>query len=148
MKRRSTNLAPGAGRTLVYLLAVLMALWVLFPIYLIGVAAFSPRQVIYEWPKAIVPRIWSLDTMLFFLNSHGVLTSTRNSVLVALITLVISLALGAPAGYALARFPFRGAIPSASSSYPPAPSPSSFCPFPWPSVSSSGGCTTRCSVWP
>jgi multiple sugar transport system permease protein len=108
MNRRRINLAPQASRALVYLLAVLMALWVLFPIYLIGIAAFSPRQAIYDWPKAILPKTWSLDTMLFFLNSYGVLTSTRNSVLVALITLVISLALGAPAGYAMARFPFRG----------------------------------------
>jgi multiple sugar transport system permease protein len=108
MNRRRISLAPRAGRALVYLLAALMALWVLFPIYLVGVAAFSPRQVIYDWPKAILPKTWSLDTMLFFLNSHGVLASTRNSVLVALITLVISLVLGAPAGYALARFPFRG----------------------------------------
>ncbi len=32
----------------------------------------------------------------------------RNSLVVGLLTLVLSLVLGAPAGYALARFPFRG----------------------------------------
>jgi multiple sugar transport system permease protein len=91
--------------------AALLALWVLFPIYLITITAFSPRQVVREYPKHVIPREISIESMDFFVNSTGVLSSLWNSVLVAIITLVLSTVIGAPAGYALARFVFRGRDP-------------------------------------
>lgn len=91
-------------RGLVYLLAIAIALYILIPIYLITVMAFSPRNVVYAYPKPIIPHQISTDTLLFFLNSYGVIASVRNSVVVALLTLIVSLAIGAPAGYSLARY--------------------------------------------
>jgi len=96
------------GRVLAYLLAILIALWILIPIYFITVAAFSPKDVIYSWPKSLLPQTISLETLLFFINAQYVLDSLWNSVKVALLTLVISLVIGAPAGYALARYTFPG----------------------------------------
>ena len=49
--------------------------------------------------------------MQAFLGSRGVMQSLINSIIVGVITLVLSLVLGAPAGYALARFAFRGRDP-------------------------------------
>jgi multiple sugar transport system permease protein len=49
-----------------------------------------------------------MDTIVFFLNASGVLDSFWRSVIVALITLGLSLLIGAPAGYAVARYGFRG----------------------------------------
>jgi len=88
--------------------ASLLALWVLAPIYLIGLLAFSPRMAVYRWPRPLLPLEFSVETMRFFVNATGTLTATRNSVVVALLTMILSLALGAPAGYALARFLFPG----------------------------------------
>ena len=106
--RRTVLSSRLIGRGLVYLAAILIALWILIPIYLITIAAFSPREVIYSWPKALFPQTISLETMLFFLNAYKVLDSVRNSVIVAVLTLAVSLVIGAPAGYGLARFVFRG----------------------------------------
>jgi len=106
--RREVPYSRLIGRGLVYLAAILIALWILIPIYLITIAAFSPRDVIYGWPKALFPQAISVETMQFFINSHGVLPSLRNSVIVALLTLAVSLVIGAPAGYGLARYIFRG----------------------------------------
>ena len=97
------------GRGLVYLAAIGIALWILIPIYLIAVAAFSPPDVIYGWPKSLIPKVLSWDTMRFFVNAQYVLPSVGNSVIVALLTLILSLLVGAPAGYALARYVFKGA---------------------------------------
>jgi multiple sugar transport system permease protein len=91
-----------------YVLAGLLTAFVLFPIYLITIAAFSPRAALFAFPKSLVPTELSTETLLFFLNSRGVLSSAWNSVLVGLITLVLSLGIGTPAGYALARYAFRG----------------------------------------
>jgi len=95
-------------QTLLYMAVVLVALWVLVPIIFIALAAFTPKQEIYNWPKPIIPSHFSLDTMRFFLKSYGVLPSLLNSVWVALMTLGFTLLVGAPAGYAVARFFFRG----------------------------------------
>ncbi|MBV9172578.1 MAG: carbohydrate ABC transporter permease [Chloroflexi bacterium] len=91
-----------------YIVAGALTAFFVLPIYLIAIAAISPRTEISAFPKALYPRTISLDTLLFFLNFQGVVPSMVNSVVVALLTLVMSTALGAPAGYGLARFVFRG----------------------------------------
>lgn len=91
-----------------YAFAILISLFILIPIYLIAVAAFTPRAVLNGFPKPLAPVAISTDTMQAFLNSRGVGQSVINSVIVGALTLVLSLVLGAPAGYALARYAFRG----------------------------------------
>ncbi len=107
-RRRARARRRVLGRALLYGAATLLALWVLVPIYLITITAFSPRDVVYDYPKEIIPSHFSSDTMDFFVNSTGVLGALWNSVLVAVSTLLLSTLIGAPAGYALARFAFRG----------------------------------------
>jgi multiple sugar transport system permease protein len=96
------------GRGLAYVGATLLALFVLAPIYLIAVAALTPRENAFDYPRLLVPAEVSTDTITFFINASGVLPAFWRSVAVALITLVLALLIGAPAGYALARFAFRG----------------------------------------
>jgi multiple sugar transport system permease protein len=96
------------NRVLLYAAAILLALWTLAPLYLIAIAAFSTKQAVFQWPKVLLPTEFSTETMTFFVNSKGVLESVGNSIIVALVTIAASLILGAPGGYALARFRFRG----------------------------------------
>lgn len=103
-----TNQSRLLGRGAIYLAAILVALYIFIPIYMITVMAFSPRDLVYSYPKPLFPRQISIDTLSFFLNSFGILASVKNSVIVAVLTLVISLLVGAPAGYALARYIFPG----------------------------------------
>jgi multiple sugar transport system permease protein len=71
-------------------------------------ALTTPAEV-RSYPKGILPFIpFSFETMQFFLSSRGILPGLRNSIVVALITLVLSILIAAPAGYALSRFLFRG----------------------------------------
>lgn len=107
MKRRS-NFLRVLGRVLTYAMAILIAFWILAPIYLIGVSAFGERLSAYTYPRPFWPAPFTFETMAFFLKSGGVIKSVQSSVIVALITLVLSTLIGAPAGYAIARFLFRG----------------------------------------
>ena len=95
-------------RGLYIALAVLVSVWVLLPIYLVAVASFSTRNGVYDYPKLLWPNPLSLETISFFFSVQGVGGAVRNSVLVALMTMLFSLVLGAPAGYALARYRFWG----------------------------------------
>jgi multiple sugar transport system permease protein len=107
-QRKSQRRGVLVDRILLYGVAVLLALWTLVPIYLIAIAAFSEKVAVFEYPKALLPTRFSTETMEFFVGSSGVITSVKNSVIVALGTIVVALALGAPAGYALSRFRFPG----------------------------------------
>jgi multiple sugar transport system permease protein len=95
-------------RGLTYAGATLLALFILAPIYLIFVAATTPRADAFDYPRALLPTTISTDTIAFFLNASGVIPSFWRSVQVAFITLAIALLIGAPAGYAIARYAFRG----------------------------------------
>ena len=107
-KRASLTRRTVMDRVLLYGAAIFLAAWTLVPIYLIAVAAFSRSLSVYDFPKSLLPTQFDTDTMSFFVNSTGVLPSVKNSIIVALGTIVLSLAIGAPAGYALARFRFPG----------------------------------------
>lgn len=89
-------------------LAIVIAIWILLPIWLIATMAFSTTADVREYPKHFAPVPFSTDTLSFFINSDGIIDSTMNSIWVAIITMVISTIIGAPAGYAISRFRFRG----------------------------------------
>ena len=89
-------------RVLLYGSAILLALWTLAPLYLVALAAFSTKQATFQWPKPLLPTDFSTETMEFFVNSKGVLGSVGNSIIVALLTIVASLLLGAPGNSAFA----------------------------------------------
>ena len=99
---------PATGRWLTVTLAVVITLWVVVPMYLIAVSAFSTRDAVFAYPKAWVPNPVSFDTIRFFFSVRGVLGAAGTSVIVAVLSTVIALALGTPAGYAIARYAFRG----------------------------------------
>src|SRR5207247_1231200 len=90
--------ARTVDRTLIYGSAILLALWVIVPFYLIFLSAFSRPNDVFVYPKPLIPTSFSTETMEFFLQSTGVFASVLNSIAVAAITIVLSLALGAPAG--------------------------------------------------
>src|SRR3989442_14824731 len=87
--------------------AILLAVWVLIPLYLIAISAFTPQARLFDYPKPLVPTTFSTETMQFFLEARGVIPSVINSILGARFTTAFALPLGPPAGGALA--PFRSA---------------------------------------
>jgi multiple sugar transport system permease protein len=106
-KNRSMAL-PSARRLLLWTgLAVLLA-WVLVPIYFVALGAFGGRLGVFRWPKTIWPADLSLAAMTQFLAIEGVFNALVNSLIAAGLTVLFSVLLGAPAGYALARYSFRG----------------------------------------
>ncbi len=93
----------------VYLLATAIAAWILVPILFIGSMAMTTPETVRSYPKGILPFIpFSTESMRFFLESDGVIPGFVNSVIVAVITLVLSTIIAAPAGYAISRYFFRG----------------------------------------
>src|SRR5687767_13986651 len=94
-------------RALTYLVGILISLWVLIPILFITSMALTTPAEVRPYPKGILPFIpLSTETLEFFLMSRGAIPSLRNSLILAVITLVLTTLIAAPAGYALSRFIF------------------------------------------
>ncbi len=89
------------------IMVFVLCAWVLIPIYFLFVNAFSSPDAVNGFPKSILPE-FDFGSMRFFLGFQGIGSALVNSIIVALITMVFSIGIGAPAGYALSRFDFRG----------------------------------------
>jgi multiple sugar transport system permease protein len=96
-----------SGRFLFRSSVVLLCAWVLVPIYFLMVNTLSSPEAVSSFPKSFVPE-FDLGSLTFFANFAGMLKALKNSVIVASFTMVMAIAFGAPAGYALSRFEFRG----------------------------------------
>jgi multiple sugar transport system permease protein len=99
---------PTARRMLFWSGVAVLCAWVLLPIYLVALGAFGGRLGVFKWPKSLLPGDTSLQAMTTFLNVDGVMQAFANSLIVAGLTVLFSILLGAPAGYALARYAFAG----------------------------------------
>ena len=106
--RQSTFSVPGARRLLVWTGIAALLAWVLVPIYLVALGAFGGRLGVFRWPKSLWPTDLAIAPMMQFLNIEGVFNALGNSFIAAGLTVVFSVLLGAPAGYALARYSFKG----------------------------------------
>ena len=98
----------GLKRTAFWTGVVALCAWVLVPIWLIALGAFGGRSGVFRWPKSLWPGDASLAALQTFLAVEGVWPAMVNSIIAALTCMALSIGLGAPAGYALARFSFRG----------------------------------------
>jgi multiple sugar transport system permease protein len=101
----------GRGLTLediFHFLALLLVLVVcVFPFYWMVTASFKQQPAILS----STPQFFFEPTLQNYVDAFGkfdILKSLKNSLFVALVTVFLSLVLGTPAAYAIARFEFKG----------------------------------------
>jgi ABC-type glycerol-3-phosphate transport system permease component len=100
---KSTRLLPPIG-----VAAVLVLL--LFPLYWMLISSLTPDARIAGGP-ALVPHTIVFDHYRALFGARDFWTPIRNSLIVAGVTTILSVALGALCAYALARLTFRGKAP-------------------------------------
>lgn len=96
-----------SGRWLYAASITLLCAWVIVPLYLLLINTLSAPETVNSFPKSFIPE-FDLGSLQFFAGFRGMLEALKNSIVVALLTMVMSVLIGAPAGYALSRFEFRG----------------------------------------
>ncbi|MDP5219806.1 carbohydrate ABC transporter permease [Ruegeria sp. 2205SS24-7] len=99
--------ARKAGRGVYRTGVILLCAWVIVPLYLLFVNTMSSPETVNSFPKSFIPE-FNMGSLNFFMGFQGILMALWNSVVVAVLTMVMSITIGAPAGYALSRFEFRG----------------------------------------
>ena len=98
------------GRTISYLMLVLIGLLAIAPFVYLLILSFKSRIDILTVPPSL-DFDWGEITSNYgnVINDQGYLTFLRNSAIVTGISTLIALGLGVPAGYAFSRLRFRGA---------------------------------------
>ena len=92
---------------ILHFLALLLVILVcVFPFYWMVTASFKQQSAIL----ASTPQFFFQPTLVNYVNAFSkfdILKSLQNSLFVALVTVLVSLVLGTPAAYAIARFEFK-----------------------------------------
>jgi len=92
---------------LLYVFIFTVVLWVVVPIVVSALYAFSSRLDYYNMHK-VIPTHYTLKWVKTILFVLGAWQGIKNSIVVALLTILISFVLGVPAGYAIAKYLFPG----------------------------------------
>jgi multiple sugar transport system permease protein len=107
MKSRDSR-PPFKLDDLLHFVGLLIVLIVcVFPFYWMVAASLKPQAAILS----STPQFFFEPTLQNYVDAFGkfdILKSLKNSLFVALVTVVLSLVLGTPAAYAIARFDFKG----------------------------------------
>ncbi|MBU8596814.1 carbohydrate ABC transporter permease [Shouchella clausii] len=91
------------------LIGLISTMLFLFPVYWMFVTSIKPMSAIFAIPPQLIPREVTTDAYIDnILNNPEIVRFFLNSVVIALGTLVLTLALAAPVAYALARLDIKG----------------------------------------
>lgn len=99
MRRRFT-----LGRALQYVAIVLFMIFLAFPLLFLFTTAFKSQRELQSPDPQLLPAQWNLDNFAAAIDRANLVQAAGNSLLVALVTTVIVVAVSLPAAYALARF--------------------------------------------
>ncbi len=95
------------GIVLVLIPTILVSI---FPLIVMISTSFKTAQEVYQQPPTFIPREPTLQNYVAIWQVATLTTYFRNSLIIGLGTMVLAVALAVPAGYALARFRFRGRV--------------------------------------
>ncbi|MBU5594253.1 carbohydrate ABC transporter permease [Amphibacillus sp. MSJ-3] len=91
-----------------YLPMLAMLMWTLFPVYWTLITAFKPEGDIIKSPLQYLPKNITFENFINAWNDVGFDMYFKNSFYVGAGTVVLTLTLSILAGYALARYDFKG----------------------------------------
>ena len=96
-----------SGPFLAYAVVSLFLLWTLLPIVIIGLQAVKPTLLMFSTPPTWVFEPTAEHFLKVFAR-HQLHLQMRNSLIVGVSTMIVSLSVGSLAAYSLARTPIRG----------------------------------------
>ena len=92
----------------VYALCVLFAFLALVPIVYVVLAAFKPGSELFRYPPTFLPENWTTENFEDVFNRADFLLYFRNTGFVATLSTVLTVIINTMAGYAFAKYRFRG----------------------------------------
>jgi multiple sugar transport system permease protein len=107
-RRRQRQSGDRRGIVARIVIAVVVCLIVVFPLYWMLVVAFSPRGEVFEPGLRLWPSTFTLDNFAKVLGQYPVVDWFTNSVVIGVFVTVFTVVVNLLAGYAFARLHFAG----------------------------------------
>src|SRR5664280_2799086 len=85
-----------------------MAAWTLAPFAVMVFTSLKPSNEVFLKPTKLLPKVWSFANYVTVFKNSTIPQALVNSVLVGLLATAITIVFALSAGYALARFRYRG----------------------------------------
>lgn len=102
--KTNLNLADIAA----YIIVILTLIWTIFPLYWMVITAFKPLEEFMAYPPTFWPTQWTLDNFTEALVRQKGLPAIYDSAVIAIGTFLLSMGVGVPAGYSIARYKTGG----------------------------------------
>lgn len=87
--------------------AIVLLVFMLPPVWLL-LSALKPQAEIFQWPPTLWPQHPTLENFINTVSRARFLTYFKNSAIVSIISALLSVTISVMAGYALAKFRFKG----------------------------------------
>lgn len=91
-----------------YLIVIVMLIWTVFPLYWMVITAFKPLEEFMTYPPTFWPGQWTLDNFTEALVRQKGLPAIYDSAVISIGTFLLSMGVGVPAAYSIARFKTGG----------------------------------------
>ncbi len=91
-----------------YAVVIAMLLFAVFPLYWMVITAFKPLEEFMSYPPTFWPSHWTLDNFTEALVRQKGAETIVDSLVIAIGTFLLSMAVGVPAAYSIARFKTGG----------------------------------------
>jgi multiple sugar transport system permease protein len=95
-------------RTLLIVGFILVAVFTFFPIYWMVLTSITPADRVFQFPPRFLPETITLEFYRDFFDNPSLLRFLMNSLIVATLTALLSLAIGIYAGYSFSKFRYTG----------------------------------------
>lgn len=88
--------------------ALVIAVLMIFPVLWVLLSSFKPASDLFSYPIKLIPESFTLENYFNVLSDGDFVGYFRNSIFVAVTSTAITVAINAMAGYAFAKFKFKG----------------------------------------
>ncbi len=102
--RRKTSI-----KILQYFIAFVALLLIIFPIYWIVISSFKTKAEIISYPPRLIPAAFTFDNYITAFKEYNVMLYLKNSLIVTIITVLLTVVIAAFAAYAMCFFKFAPA---------------------------------------
>ncbi len=89
-----------------YLAALFAVMIIIFPIYWIIISSFKTKQEILTYPPRLFPKVITLDNYVTAFREYNIMMYLKNSLIVTIATVILTIIIAAFAAYAMSCFRF------------------------------------------
>ncbi len=91
-----------------YVLLIVLALGTLLPVFWVILSSFKPQSELFRVPLTFLPQKWTVQNYVNSLQAGNFPVYFSNTVFVAVVSTFITVMVNLMAGYALAKYIFKG----------------------------------------